>query len=267
MGFENTGRVWTVESLRSYLEGLKPPAWCDSVTMHHTWSPTLAQRPHGFTAQHLENIQNYYRQTLGWSTGPHLFADDDQLWGMCDFRKKGAHAKSFNSRSIGIEVLGNYDTESPGSGRGLACWTTGAAAAKVLLDWIGKKPSASTVLFHREDPKTSKSCPGTRVQKDWVLSLIKKPTPVATAEKPPLKPATSVALSSRQLRLERMAWFAPAHVFLAKKGFSYSEISSRLKKRGKYFYFGDTLLEDAFYDTEGNQTWVSLRDLEAINLV
>lgn len=121
MGFENTGRVWTVASLASYLAELRKPDWCDSVTLHHTGAPSLAQRPNGFTAQHLRNIEHYYRVTKGWSSAPHLFVDEDQLWGMCDFRKKGVHAVSFNSRSIGIEVLGEYDTENPLSGRGAAC--------------------------------------------------------------------------------------------------------------------------------------------------
>ena len=46
-----------------------------------------------------------YKNTLGWSAGPHLFTDEDQIWGMCDFSKKGVHAVSFNKRAIGIEVL------------------------------------------------------------------------------------------------------------------------------------------------------------------
>src|SRR5512134_3350001 len=99
MGFENTGRVWTVDSLKGHLAEIKKPDWCNAVTLHHTGAPSLAQRPNGFTAQHLRNIEHYYRVTKGWSSAPHLFVDEDQLWGMCDFRKKGVHAVSFNGRS------------------------------------------------------------------------------------------------------------------------------------------------------------------------
>lgn len=127
MGFENVGKVWTPQGLQELLGTLTKPDWCDSVTLHHTAAPSLAQRPDGFNAQHIKNIQSYYQNQLGWSSGPHLFVDDDQLWGMCDFRRKGIHAVSFNKRSIGIEVLGDYDSESAKTGRGLDCWKTAAA--------------------------------------------------------------------------------------------------------------------------------------------
>lgn len=263
MGFENTGRVWTVESLASYLAEIKKPDWCDSVTLHHTGAPSLAQRPVGLTAQHLRNIEHFYRVTKGWSSAPHLFVDEDQLWGMCDFRKKGVHAVSFNGRSVGIEVLGNYDVEDARSGRGLACWRNAAAATKVVLDWLGKSAGPRTVFFHRDDPTTSKSCPGTRVEKPWVLSLIGQPVRPEPAEP---RPTPSVALAGDELRLEGIHWVAPVRVFLAKKGVGEQQIRERLKKRGKYFYYGEELLEDAFYDKETEATWASLHELESLRV-
>lgn len=179
MGFQNVGKIWTPASLADYLESLEKPSWAKSVTLHHTGSPSLTQRPSGFTIQHIQNIRDFYarpksKDGKGWSAGPHLFVDEDELFGMSDFRFKGVHAVSFNSNSIGIEVLGNYDKglEDPKAGRGLRCWMNAAAATKVLLDWLKLKKSATTVLFHRDDPKTSKTCPGTEVTKDWFLSLI-----------------------------------------------------------------------------------------------
>jgi hypothetical protein len=61
---------------------------------------------------------------------------------------------------------------NPGTGRGLACWNHATAAARLLLDWLGLKANAKTVLFHRDDPKTEKTCPGTNVSKDWVLEIV-----------------------------------------------------------------------------------------------
>ena len=202
MGFENTGRVWTVDSLKGYLAQIKKPDWCNSVTLHHTGAPSLAQRPNGLTAQHLRNIEDYYRHTKGWSSAPHLSVDEDQLWGMCDFRKKGVHAVSFNGRSI-VEVLGEYDTEAPGSGRGLACWKNAAAATKVVLDGSENAASKETVFFHRDDPTTNKSCPGTKVAKHWVLGLIGQPLE-AEATEPTKKPTPSVKLAKDELRFEGM---------------------------------------------------------------
>jgi hypothetical protein len=172
MGYENVGRVWTPAELRTYLGTLDKPAWATSITFHHTGVPSLEQRPRGFLPTHMTNLQHYYQVTNGWSAGPHLFIDEDQCWGMSDFRQQGVHAKSFNSNSIGIEVLGNYDVESPNTGRGQQCWTVAAGAGKVLLDWLGLQPSTLTVNFHRDDPKTTKTCPGSLVDKNWVIEQI-----------------------------------------------------------------------------------------------
>jgi len=98
-----------------------------------------------------------------------------------------------------------------------------------------------------------------------VLELINGPHSVSS-DKPPEKPNVSVKLASSELRYEGMGWFAPAGIYLTKKGVSYTEIKAKLKKKGKSFFYGDVLLEDAFYDAETNTTWVSIRDLEAIKL-
>jgi len=171
MGYENVGRVWTPAELKTHLANVEKPVWATSITFHNTGAPSLEQRPRGFLPEHLTNLKSYY-QGLGWSSGPHLFIDEDQCWGMCDFQQHGVHAKSFNSSSIGIEVLGNYDVEAPNTGRGAQCWTTATAAGKVLLDWLGLQPSELTVKFHRDDPKTTKTCPGTKVEKAWVIDQI-----------------------------------------------------------------------------------------------
>lgn len=179
MGYENVGRVWTPAELKTYLATLEKPAWATSITFHHTGVPSLEQRPRGFLPNHLTNLKSYY-EGLGWSAGPHLFVDEDQCWGMCDFLAHGVHAKSFNASSIGIEVLGNYDVESPTTGRGAQCWQTAAGAGNALLGWLGLQPSEITVKFHRDDPKTDKTCPGNLVQKTWVIDQINAAAAVET---------------------------------------------------------------------------------------
>jgi len=103
---------------------------------------------------------------------PRLFLDEDEIFGKCDFRSKGIHAASFNSRSLGIEVLGDYDIEDPHSGRGLACCKNTAETVRLLLTWLGIKKSKTTILFHRYDPKKTKSSPSKRIDKTWFLDLI-----------------------------------------------------------------------------------------------
>ena len=172
MSYANVGRVWTAESFKEYLSALKKPSYPKSITIHHTGAPSLAQRKSGLTIQHIHNIQSFY-QSLGWNRGPHLFVDEDQIFGMTPLGTPGIHAVSFNRNSIGIEVLGDYDSEDPLNGRGLQCMKNAAAATRALLQWLDLPTNDKTVLFHRDDPKTSKTCPGKKVTKEWFLGLVK----------------------------------------------------------------------------------------------
>lgn len=173
MSFSAVGLSWDINSFRQYLQGMKRPSWAKSVTLHHTAAPSLAQRPDGLTNQHVINIRNFYQKSLGWSSGPQLFVDDKRIMGMTPITEKGVHAVSFNSSSIGIEVLGNFDSEDPHSGRGYAAWKIASEASMEILYWLGLEATSKTVLFHRDDPRTSKSCPGRKVSKDWVLELMR----------------------------------------------------------------------------------------------
>jgi len=175
MSYANVGKVWTQDSFKEYLSSLKKPSYPKSITIHHTGAPSLAQRKSGLLMQHIHNIQSYY-QSLGWNRGPHLFVDEDQIFGMTPLGTPGIHAVSFNRNSIGIEVLGDYDSEDPLSGRGLQCMKNAAAATRALLKWLDLPTNDKTVLFHRDDPKTTKTCPGKKVTKEWFLTLVKDST-------------------------------------------------------------------------------------------
>lgn len=266
MGFENTGRVWSPSSFSTYLATLTPPAWATAVTLHHTAAPSLAQRPNGFTAQHLSNLRHFYEVTLGWSSAPHLFIDDDQLWGMCDFRKQGVHAVSFNRSAIGIEVLGDYDKESPRSGRGLACWRTAAQATRLIADWLKLPITPATILFHRDDPKTTKTCPGTKIHKDWIIDLINSAAAPNTGPIPDRtgKPPLDVTLAANQWRYVGERWCIPVRAYLLKKGVADSVIAANLKKQGSQFFFGPELLEGAFYDQTTSSTWAPVHELTSL---
>lgn len=266
MGFENVGRVWTPATLREYLTTVKPPAWAKAIVLHHTAAPSLAQRPDGFLAEHLKNIQHFYSKTLGWSTGPHLFVDDDQIWGMCPLTKYGIHAAKFNRMSLGIEVLGDYDRESNKTGRGLACWQTCAATTSLLLDWLKLPANEQTVLFHREDPTAFKTCPGTKLDKPWVLDLIKKADPKPVVDVP-AKPDIGVRLEPAQWRFIGERWVVPVRAYLLKKGVKDAQIAENLKRDGGQFAYAGDVLEGAFYDKESSATWAPVRELMELRLV
>ena len=125
MSYNNVGKVWTPDSFGEYLKTLKKPDWAKAVCLHHTAAPSLAQRPKGFTIQHIENMRDFYKG-MGWKSGPHLYTDEDQIFGMTPLTETGVHAVSFNRSAIGIEALGFYSKgqENPISGRGLQVWQT-----------------------------------------------------------------------------------------------------------------------------------------------
>ena len=247
MSFDNTGKVWTLEGLAAYLKTVKAPSWAKAVCLHHTASPSLYQRPDGFLAKHLENMRSYYSTELGWRSGPHLFIDEDQVWGMTPLTETGVHASSFNRSAIGIEVLGDYDNEDPKKGRGLQCWQTATAATKMLLEWLNLPANDKTVLFHRDDPKTTKTCPGGKVQKTWVLDLIKN---------------SGAKLS--QLEKPSNISFYPLAQALKEKGYTDSEIKNGLKIISNKVFWRDTWLEKAYYDRSAQAT---LASQEEINLI
>ena len=244
MGFGNVGRVWTPDSLARHLATLPQPNWCKAVTLHHTAAPSLAERPKGFLIQHIESLRHFYRDEKHWSAGPHLFIDDGQVFGMSDFAGTGLHALSFNSFSFGIEVLGDYNVEDPRSGRGFACWTTAAAAVRVLLDWLGLKARRETVLFHRDDPTTRKTCPGTRVNKNWFLELVVTPA-VHAAAPPSDRPDVGMEWTKWDFRGER--WCVPVFEFLVALGVPSATVAANLKAIGGFFFYGTELLEGAYY--------------------
>lgn len=133
-------------------------------TAHHTAAPSLAQRPNGLIEQHMRNLRSYYKDSLGWSCGPHIFTDDNGIWVFSPLQSRGIHARSFNNTRFGIEMLGDFDNEDPNSDRAKKSIYNGQFAIAALLKAFGLQPDK--INFHRHDPLTSKSCPGTKIDFD-----------------------------------------------------------------------------------------------------
>lgn len=261
MSFSNVGQVWTPETLRQYLATLARPPWVKAICLHHTAAPSLAQRPNGLLAQHIVNIRDFYRDDKGWSAGPHFFTDEDQIYGMTPPTERGVHAVSFNGSAIGIEVLGDYDSEDPLDGRGLQCWQTTARAVAALLDWLSLPLDNDTIWFHRNDPSTSKSCPGEKVSKAWVMELIRTSnTPAAHAEDP--KPALPAGKTWDRWERRANFWAVPVADFLnTMLGIPYEVIAANLKKSDDGYHYGDELLEGAWFNVPNAETWGSAKEL------
>lgn len=201
MSYDSVGLVWDPVGFAAYLRG-ENLSWAKGVTLHHTAAPSLAQRPNGFTIQHMRNLASYYGTELGWSAGPHLFVDEDQIFGLSPISAPGTHARSFNRSHIGIEVLGNYDHEDPDGGRGLECWKTAGRATAAILARLGL--GVESVNFHRDDPLTSKTCPGRKVDRERFLDLVSLPATDDRTDPPPTGGAA--VLAQAKARIDAIQW-------------------------------------------------------------
>ena len=218
--------------IANYDFGTIPP---DFIVLHHTGNPctlrTLADARKEFDkaaafdaneegkseeqikAQRrtrVANVQTYYRDTLGWDTGPHLFIDDKWIWVTAEMREPGIHAMWGNSfkkaghlhYSIGIEMVGYYvnqtwshETEQlVGYAVAALRKRLGTFDIKYMYADAASKPGRTTVKnskgenvqvcahperlawggisSHRDYNKPA--CPGTAITEDYYIGVIQR---------------------------------------------------------------------------------------------
>ncbi|XP_061399896.1 peptidoglycan-recognition protein SC2-like [Musca vetustissima] len=108
--------------------------------------------------QELRNIQSYHQKTLGWADIGYnfLIGGDGNIYEGRGWNVMGAHATNWNSKSIGISFLGNYNNSKPTAAQ--------ISAAKSLLAAAvsrGQIVSGYTLYGHRQVGSTE--CPGTNL--------------------------------------------------------------------------------------------------------
>lgn len=173
---EIINRCLTVREFEDYIEnyyfGVQP---ANRLVIHHTWRPTSVQ----WQGQISINILKAYYEKKGWPAGPHVFVAEDGIWLFSPMNKDGIHAAAFNHRTIGIEVVGDYDNQVwSGSTKNNALGAIKALMKKLSLN-------ESDILFHRDS--SQKTCPGTAITKQWLFGELKayqKSVPVSTNPKP-----------------------------------------------------------------------------------
>jgi len=184
MAWDIVGRRFAPDEFESYASGLTMRGWQpEFVVLHNTACPSLAQRPHGFTPQHIQNLYGFY-VGKGWSGCPHLFVDQNGIWVLNPLTRRGVHSPSWNRVAWGIEMLGEYGSEPFDTGPGALVRDHAMAALATLCRKGGFAPD--TIRFHKEDPRTTHTtCPGANVRKDRVLQAVRQalaPEPVAEAK-------------------------------------------------------------------------------------
>lgn len=148
----------------------------DKLVIHHTWKPKKEKWAGKKTIQ---GLKKYY-EGKGWPAGPHLFIAEDGIWLFSPMRKDGIHAGKLNHRSIGIEVVGDYDHEK---------WSgqtkkNALGAIKLLLEHLNI--TAESIYFHRD--VSQKTCPGSAITKEWLFKEL------GLTYASPLKPEASKAM-------------------------------------------------------------------------
>lgn len=175
------GRVMTIAQMSDHVRGLVMPWKPKFCVLHNTDTPDIAlyqkwmARGNPSPEQWLKNLAAYY-SGLGWHSMPHCFVLPDGRIGMgAPFTIKGTHTPSWNSVSIGVEMVGNFDRE------GFAGTPTENATVALFgelhnrLDLIPDNfvLGVRGIHFHKEDRATThKNCPGKNVTKPGFVAKV-----------------------------------------------------------------------------------------------
>jgi len=178
------GRIITIDQIAGILtndtgHGSFQPKF---PVLHNTSEPDIAlyqswmKRGNPTPEQWLRNLASYY-SGLGWNSMPHAFVLPDGRIGLgAPFSVKGTHSPSWNSVSIGVEMVGEFEHETFDKTP-----TQQAAVALFgeLCRHFGWVPDLYVrgvrgIHFHKEDPGTThKTCPGKNVVKaDFVQRVL-----------------------------------------------------------------------------------------------
>jgi lysozyme family protein len=147
------------------------------IVLHNTSEPTIKQWLSWSAEkrrQYIQNVQHYYESDLRWHAGPHFFVPpelDPCCYGFSDPTTAGTHASCFNSDSIGIEMVGEFNVEAFDSGPGEMVRDDAVYLCALLCNKLGLDPAAPYVYgqqglhFHIDCKADNHDCPGTNVRK------------------------------------------------------------------------------------------------------
>lgn len=185
---------FTQEDFRRYVSTLNWPKWRPNKTVwHNTAAPSLAQwiksanedRAKGLIPgiSRIKSLETFFRDNQGWSGCPHLFIANDFIWVMNPLTAPGTHSPSWNSASLGFEMIGDFSKEDDDAGEGLKVKQNTIFATAILCEAIGMEPisgevfdiarnprltfkTSGTIFLHKQDPATTHDCPGAHIARD-----------------------------------------------------------------------------------------------------
>lgn len=176
------GRSFTPAEFEDYVQSLKFGAWRPRFIVVHntsapdtkTWQGWQTRKPPISDEQWARNLEGYYRDEQGWSTGPHLFVTPGGILAFSPLTGPGTHSPSWNSISWGVETVGEFDRDAftgPVKDNLISALATLHLAAG--LSPAPYERGVRGLHFHKEDPKTThKSCPGRNMVKTDVVARV-----------------------------------------------------------------------------------------------
>ena len=163
------GIGFTPDKIASYIN-MTAKSWQRFPVLHNTAVPTLNDWLKGQAIDHIHGLERYYRDDQHWSAGPHFFVAPDLIWAFTPLSLTGVHSPSWNSVAVGVEMIGDYATESFDSGPGLLVQQNTVVLLARLCMHFGW--DSSSMKIHKEDPNTTHDCPGRNVVKAKVVQAV-----------------------------------------------------------------------------------------------
>jgi N-acetylmuramoyl-L-alanine amidase len=173
----------TPEELRARLQMQKNGTWCKFITLHNTSEPSLARWAHNrlkySPVELMRNMESSWR-ALHWHTGPHYCIvpePDGPIFELSDPSAPGVHASCFNSRSIGIEMVGEYNLEDWHTGPGAIVRDAAIYLVAALHKALNLLPSPyvynqTGLHFHKFCVRDQHDCPGKGVVYNEVVDAV-----------------------------------------------------------------------------------------------
>lgn len=190
----------TAEQFAARVAGLdwSPNQWRPvAITIHNTSAPTVAQWVEGGAAHdaRIVNLESFYEKEKRWHAGPHFFVSRSHVSGFSDPLMPGVHASCFNRTHLGIELVGDFDTEDPNAPGSDAAkvFSMGIGAAAALCLRLGLSPSTA-INFHQDCKVDNHACPGKLFRRSLFCLLVANrmqgmaPLPVPTPPPPAKHP-------------------------------------------------------------------------------
>lgn len=129
------------------------------ITIHHTWRPTSADYQGSAT---IRSIQNYHMDSNGWSDigyhfliGTYRSSGETKIYQGRPENVVGAHTGGANTNNVGVNVIGDYTTET--------LHNNSYQALIKLLGWLCSHYSINPDNIYGHCDLNSTACPGTNL--------------------------------------------------------------------------------------------------------